>query len=110
MYADFTVPVPEQKGKISRQNSGGRIYIHYILDRTYNPKTKKTHPHRKIIGRLAEDGVSMYPNENFFKFFPDTPLPERRPHAKRAPSRQAGAFAPRGAAHRFRQDHQGLPP
>ena len=53
MYADFTVPVPEQKGKISRQNSGGRIYIHYILDRTYNPKTKKTHPHRKIIGRLA---------------------------------------------------------
>lgn len=71
MYADFTVPVPEQKGKISRQNSGGRIYIHYILDRTYNPKTKKTHPHRKIIGRLAEDGVSMYPNENFFKFFPD---------------------------------------
>ena len=59
MFADFTVPVPEQKGKISRQNSGGRIYIHYILDRTYNPKTKKTHPHRKIIGRLAEDGVSM---------------------------------------------------
>ena len=68
--ADFTVPVPEAKGKICRQTSRGRIYIHYILDRTYNPKTKKTHPHRKIIGRLAEDGVSMYPNENFFKFFP----------------------------------------
>lgn len=90
MYANFTVPVPQATGKICRQNSGGRIYIHYILDRTYNAKTKKTHPRRKIIGRLAADGVSMYPNENFFKFFPDTPLPERRPYAKRAPSLHAG--------------------
>ena len=88
--ADFTVPVPEAKGKICRQTSRGRVYIQYILDRTYDPKKKYNKPKRTCIGRLAEDGVSMYPNENFFKFFPDTPLPERRPHAKRAPSLHAG--------------------
>ena len=88
--ADFIVPVPEAKGKICRQTSRGRVYIQYILDRTYDPKKKYNKPKRTCIGRLAEDGVSMYPNENFFKFFPDTPLPERRPHAKRAPSLHAG--------------------
>lgn len=102
---DFTVPVPEAKGKICRQTSRGRVYIQYILDRTYDPKKKYNKPKRTCIGRLAEDGVSMYPNENFFKFFPDTPPP-----AGATPPRQAGAFAPRGATHRFRQDHQGLPP
>ena len=101
--ADFTVPVPEAKGKICRQTSRGRVYIQYILDRTYDPKKKYNKPKRTCIGRLAEDGVSMYPNENFFV------LPRHAP-AGAAPSRQAGAFCSTRAAHRFRQDYQGLPP
>lgn len=42
--ADFTVPVPEAKGKICRQTSRGRVYIQYILDRTYDPKKKYNKP------------------------------------------------------------------
>ena len=44
MYYDFTVPVPKATGKISRQNSGGRIYIHYILERTYDLNSRDVTP------------------------------------------------------------------
>ncbi len=84
MYYDFTVPVPKATGKISRQNSGGRIYIHYILERTYDPEKKHTKPVRTCIGRLAEDGVTMHPNEKFFEFFPDAPVPERERRRREA--------------------------
>ena len=82
--ADFTVPVPEAKGKICRQTSRGRVYIQYILDRTYDPKKKYNKPKRTCIGRLAEDGVTMHPNEKFFEFFPDAPVPERERRRREA--------------------------
>ena len=86
--ADFTVPVPEAKGKICRQTSRGQGLHPVHLDRTYDPKKKYNKP-KRTHRPPAEDGVSMYPNENFFKFFPARPA-GAAPHAKRAPSLHAG--------------------
>ncbi len=96
--ADFTVPVPEAKGKICRQTSGGQGLTSSTWTGRTTPRRSTTSP-SACIGRLAEDGVSMYPNENFFKFFPARPA-GAAPHAKRAPSLHAGPHIV------FRQDYQ----
>lgn len=92
MYLDIVVPVPKVTGKISRQKTRSGTYVHYIIDRVYDPKKKHTVPKRIIIGRLAEDGENMIPNEHFLKYFPNTPLPEHRAQAQRSTTLQAGPF------------------
>lgn len=93
MYHPFSVPIPQEKGKISRQKAKSAIYIHYVLERSYDPQKKHTVPKRTIIGRLDENqSTHMYPNDEFFRFFPSTALPEARQDARRSSTLSAGAY------------------
>lgn len=38
MYSNFTIPVPEAHGKLSREKHGVTTYIKYEYDRTYDPE------------------------------------------------------------------------
>lgn len=90
MYLDFSVPIPDTTGKISRQKTSSGTYVHYILGRVYDPKKKHTVPKRVIIGRVCpDDNKKMIPNERFLEFFPRTPLPEQ---AERCTTLKAGPF------------------
>ena len=92
MYMDIVIPIPKATGKISRQKTRSGTYIHYIVDRVYDPKKKHTAPKRVIIGRLTEDGENMIPNERFLTYFPNTPLPERRAQANRSATLSVGPY------------------
>lgn len=93
MYLDFSVPIPDTTGKISRQKTSSGTYVHYILGRVYDPKKKHTVPKRVIIGRVCpDDNKKMIPNERFLEFFPRTPLPEQREQAERCTTLKAGPF------------------
>lgn len=93
MYLDFSVPIPDATGKISRQKTPSGTYVHYILGRVYDPKKKHTVPKRVIIGRVCpDDNKKMIPNERFLEFFPRTPLPEQREQAERCTTLKAGPF------------------
>lgn len=77
MYYNFTVDVPVLKGKICRQTTRSGTYILYITGRRYDHEKQHTIPDRIPIGRAhPEKQQEMYPNEAFFTFFPETPLPE----------------------------------
>lgn len=50
-------------------------YVYYTFDRNYSSEKYYTVPKATTIGKCDEatDGM-MYPNANFFKFFPDAEL------------------------------------
>ena len=77
MFFKYTVPVPAAVGKISRQ---------------YDPAKKHTVPVRAMIGKVSDEEGMMFPNEKFFEYFPETPLPELRPAAERSCTLMAGTF------------------
>ena len=93
MDYDFTVPVPELKGKISRQKTKSGTYIHYILERTYDEKKRHTVPKRVLIGKLSSEEGMMYPNKSFFDYFPNTPRPELPTSTKRCSVLSIGTYA-----------------
>lgn len=89
----FTVPIPDDKGKICKQTTKSAVYIHYVVKRYYDPEKGYSVPIRVIIGkRCKDDETMMYPNENFFKFYPDAVLPEQRQTANRSSTIQAGPY------------------
>ena len=93
MYLNTAIPIPVVTGKISRQKTPSGTYVHYILERVYDPKKKHTVPKRVIIGRVCPDNdKNMFPNERFFEYFPNTPLPELREEAKRCTTLKAGPY------------------
>lgn len=92
MFLNFTVPIPRLKGKISRQGTKSGTYIHYVLERSYDPKKKHTVPKRVLIGKCVGETETMVPNENFLVFFPDAVLPEVRESARRCSTLMAGSY------------------
>ena len=94
MCYEYTVKIPEQKGKVYRRKaSNGTIYIEYEFERTYDPKKKYNTPKRTSIGKQCEDDPErMHPNSNFYKFFPEG---EGAPEEKtdRSACLHVGAFA-----------------
>ncbi|MCR5602702.1 MAG: transposase [Lachnospiraceae bacterium] len=77
MFMDFTIPVPVFKGRVFIKNVRGFRYVHYQYDSVYDPVKKYSNPKRTTIGKLDENEPSrMYPNPNYYKFFPDESLPE----------------------------------
>lgn len=92
MFFKYTVPVPVAAGKISRQKSKSGTYILYVISRQYDPTKKHTVPVRAMIGKVSDEKGMMFPNEKFFEYFPDTPLPELRPAAERSCALMAGTF------------------
>jgi hypothetical protein len=93
MYHDFTVPIPNAKGKITRMKKGKITYIQLETGRTYLPDRKYTIPVRVSIGKLDPDSPDrMYPNEKYSDHFPDAPMPEERPDAYRSCAIRIGTY------------------
>ena len=92
MFLNFTVEIPELKGKISRQRTKSGTYIHYVLERSYDPKKQHTVPKRVLIGKRVAETKTMVPNENFLVYFPNAVLPEAREIAKRCSTLMAGGY------------------
>ena len=92
MFFKYTVPVPVAAGKISRQKTKSGTYILYVISRQYDPAKKHTVPVRAMIGKVSDEEGMMFPNEKFFEYFPETPLPELRPEAERSCTLMAGTF------------------
>jgi len=93
MYMDFKVKIPDIKGKIFPKPVGGVTYINYEYDRVYKQEKKYNIPKRTTIGKVCEDDATMmYPNANFFKFFPDAELPGEARHTERSSCLRIGAY------------------
>ena len=93
MYYDFTVPIPDVKGKITHMKKGDITYIQYETDRVYYPDRKYTIPKRVSIGKLDKKHAGlMFPNEKYAEYFPDKPMPEERPEAYRSCALRIGSY------------------
>lgn len=93
MYYDFSVPVPEEKGKIIFKKKGGSSYVLYEYEREYKNDRQYVIPKRSIIGKqLPENSKLMIPNENYQKFFPNAVLPEERSEAYRSCCLRIGSY------------------
>ncbi len=92
MYYDFTVEIPQIRGKIYRNTIRGVVYINYEYDRVYKPDKRYNIPKRTTIGKVCEeDPARMYPNPNYLKFFPEAELPTDQATAKRSSCLRIGA-------------------
>lgn len=93
MYHDFTVKIPDVKGKIIIKKKGNASYILYEYGRDYKPDKKYAIPKRSIIGKRSDTESSlMYPNERYQDYFPEAVLPEERPEAYRSCCLKIGSY------------------
>ena len=93
MYHDFTIAIPDAKGKITIKKKGGSSFVLFEYERVYDPARKFNIPKRAIIGKVSEEDASlMYPNENYQIHFPAAVLPEERSEAYRSCCLRIGAY------------------
>jgi len=93
MYYDFTVGIPDVKGKITFKKKGDSTFVLFEYERVYDPVRKFNIPKRAIIGKVSQEDASlMYPNENYQTHFPDAVLPEERSDAYRSCCLRIGAY------------------
>ena len=77
MFYDHTVRIPVIKGKVFHKKYNGFHYIHYQYANSYNKEKKYPEPKRTTIGKVCEyDETLMYPNDNYYKFFPAEEFPK----------------------------------
>ena len=92
MYHDFTVPIPNVKGKIVIMKKGSIQYVQLETGRVYLPEKKYTIPERVSIGKVdPEHPDRMFPNDRYAELFPDAPMPEERGEAYRSCALRIGA-------------------
>lgn len=93
MYHDFTIGIPDAKGKITIKKKGGSSFVLFEYGRVYDPARKFNIPKRAIIGKVSEGDASlMHPNENYQIHFPAAVLPEERSEAYRSCCLRIGAY------------------
>ena len=93
MYLDTVVKVPEVPGKITYRTKGNTTYVEYESDRVYIPEKRYTTVTRKTIGKLKDgDSLTMWPNENFLKFFPEVVFPEESDRSLRSCALRIGTW------------------
>ena len=93
MYYDFTVPVPQTKGKITIKTKGAASYVQFQYGQTYKGEKQYVIPQRSIIGKLLPGDKSlMYPNEKYQEFFPSAVMPEERQDAYRSCALRIGSY------------------
>ena len=93
MYYNFTVPIPDVKGKITRMKKGVLTYIQLETGRTYYPDRKYTIPVRVSIGKVDPNHPDrMFPNEKYADCFPNASMPEERPEAYRSCALRIGTY------------------
>lgn len=94
MYYDFTVPIPDVKGKITIMKKGEAKYVQLEIGRVYLPEKQYTIPQRVTIGKPdPKHPGMMIPNEKYQDYFPDAVMPEERPEAYRSCALRIGAYA-----------------
>ena len=94
MYYDFTVPIPDVKGKITFMKKGDAKYVQLEIGRVYLPERRYTIPQRVTIGKPDPDNPGqMFPNEKYQDCFPEAAMPEERPEAYRSCALRIGAYA-----------------
>lgn len=94
MYLDFTVKIPDARGKITYRNKNGTDYVYYEYDREYNRKTQRTNPKRVTIGKRVKGATdTMQPNDKFLKYFPETELPQEKNRTLRSSCLRIGDYA-----------------
>ena len=77
MFYNHIVKIPAVKGKIFHKKYRGFHYIHYQYANSYNKEKKYHEPKRTTIGKVCKnDETLMYPNDNYYKFFPAEEFPE----------------------------------
>ena len=93
MFYKETVQIPDVPGKLIRRKEHKAEYILYEYERTYDKKTQKTNPKRKIVGKTCDgDPTRMYPNDHYFEFFGDDRVIPVREEAKHSACIKAGTY------------------
>ena len=85
MYMDYLIRIPEDVNGVTRKKIKGVTYVYYIYERTYNPEKKYTIPRTTTIGKCDNQKPGMmYPNANYYRFFPDAEKQKTKSGGKRA--------------------------
>lgn len=93
MYLDYTVDIPNVKGKITFRSKGNARYVYYECSRNYNPSKQYTTVKRVTIGKVSDDDeTKMRPNENFRKYFPEVEVSEEKETEGRSSCLKSGTF------------------
>lgn len=76
MFRKQSVSIPVVPGRISRLKSGKTTYVYYQTgERTYDKEKQYTTAAKSIIGKeCPDDSTRMFPNDNYFVFFPNAPV------------------------------------
>ncbi len=92
MYYPYTVTIPSEH--VVRIKNGGVVYIYYEYDRTYDKSKKYNAPKRMGIGKeVTADKTKMYPNQNYFRQFPDSEeKPEESSFYRRSSALEIGSY------------------
>lgn len=94
MYYDYTVEIPNVRGKIITKKKSDSTYVLFQYGQQYNPEKKYAIPKRTIIGKIHPDNPDvMYPNEKFQDYFPEVELPEELPDSYRSCALKIGSYA-----------------
>ena len=94
MYYDFSIKIPEEKGKIIIKKKGNATYVLYQYGSKYNSDKKYAVPQRTIIGKLdPENEGRMFPNEKCQEFFADLCVPDELPESYRSCCLKIGSYA-----------------
>lgn len=95
MYADVSVKIPVEKGRITRKTIRGTTYIYYQIDRVYDPKKKYSVPKSTPIGKCCDNDTSMmFPNEKYVLYFPTeaADMPDEKSNAVRSGCLKVGTY------------------
>ena len=93
MYFDFTIPIPQIKGKLYRNKIKETTYICYEFDRTYNKDKKYNTPKRTSIGKVNPSATNMmFPNPKYYEFFPEDSIPMLQETQERSCCLKVGAY------------------
>lgn len=94
MYYDFSIKIPEEKGKIIIKKKGNATYVLYQYSSEYNPEKKYAVPKRVIIGKIDPEREGyMYPNEKCQEHFADLCVPDELPESYRSCCLKIGSYA-----------------
>ena len=93
MCFDYTVPVPKIPGKITYQKHRNTTYVYFEYARIYHKDKSYNVPRRDAIGKLAANDRSlMFPNQKYYKHFPDELPPTEDTAEDRSKCLQCGGF------------------
>jgi len=93
MYLDFTVKIPEIRGKITYRTKAESTYVEYEYERIYDPEKQYTYVKRSTIGKQSKtDATMMSPNINFLKYFPEAEIPDKKERTMRSSCLRVGVY------------------